>query len=169
MPEKKLPKAYIDVYTNGIAFTIPVFQRLLESGVDHFKIARHVAEMPETYTKTIEYIKNTHPDFYRNGLQFFLIGADQSIPLSNRGGLVEVKSQSKPNRATTCNLGNSLTIDVEGNAVLCCNDYYSEHSFGNMNQEPLRKIWNKPEYKKARAKIKAGLWPYQICKKCMSF
>ncbi|MBR9704914.1 radical SAM protein [Candidatus Pacearchaeota archaeon] len=42
----------------------------------------------------------------------------------------------------------NITVDVDGNAILCCRDYESKGMYGNLLQEDIKKIRNSPEFKK---------------------
>jgi radical SAM protein with 4Fe4S-binding SPASM domain len=58
-----------------------------------------------------------------------------------------------------------LVVHVEGNVVLCCNDWKQEHIVGNVNSEPLSALWDKLDTARARLlkKDRAGVTP---CNKC---
>lgn len=50
--------------------------------------------------------------------------------------------------------------------MLCCNDYFSSVCLGNIVNESLSTIWNKPEYKRLRKKLGTGVFELDLCKKC---
>lgn len=62
-----------------------------------------------------------------------------------------------------------LTVDVRGNAILCCHDYDGEVSFGNLLRSDFREIWDSPRYRKARWDIATGRPPRFCETKCMSY
>ncbi|PIN76490.1 hypothetical protein COV17_02320 [Candidatus Woesearchaeota archaeon CG10_big_fil_rev_8_21_14_0_10_36_11] len=93
---------------------------------------------------------------FRNGLNVFY----------NREGLVDV--QGKQLSMTHCiPESHTLTIDVEGNVVLCSNDYLGRHKFGNVTAKGLMDIWNDKDFKRIRWHKKRGRFDLDICKACI--
>lgn len=179
---KKLPKADIIIFTNGDLLTLDLYQRLIKAGANLFVVSNHNGNnMSENLEKLLTNFKklsymsgypyqdsfihesafafegNTPMIFYRNpsGME----------NLYNRGGLMENIGVSKIK--LNCGLPSTdLTIDWEGNVVLCCNDYFSSVKFGNAGNESLVEIWNKDNFKKLRKDLKRGILTLEICKKC---
>ena len=58
-------------------------------------------------------------------------------------------------------------IDYNGNWVICCNDYLSKSKMGNLKEEKIIDIWNKPGYKKLRKDLEKNIFKLDICKKCV--
>jgi radical SAM protein with 4Fe4S-binding SPASM domain len=59
-----------------------------------------------------------------------------------------------------------VSIDYDGNMLLCCQDFLSKYKFGNLKSEKIIDIWNKKKYKDIRDSIKSGIWPLEICSIC---
>ena len=154
---EQLPGATLEVYTNGDLLDFEKFARLVESGADCVKVSRHDREPAPAFTRMIEAVKSSP---YAENLLIF--ERDEDHELSNRGGAVYVKH---PGKINFCSF-KRLTIDVEGNVILCCMDYYSKHRFGNAVTERLIDIWNKKSYRDIRRRYWSGLWPYEICRIC---
>lgn len=153
----RLPKVYIELFTNGDFLTRERFGELVEAGVDIFRVTHHDGEQPEHIRALLADLEGK-ADKSRLCLNSFKDGE----PLYNRGGLVTVDNQAS---MIFCNL-QTVTINYEGNVVLCCQDYFSRHTFGNIKTETVVDIWNKREFKVLRDRIKCGDWPLEICEKC---
>ncbi len=153
----QLPGATLEVYTNGDLLDFEKFKRLVESGADCIKVSRHDRIPAEPFTRMVEAVKGSQ---YAKNIVIF--ERDEEQELSNRGGAVYVKH---PGKLNYCNF-KRLTIYVEGNVILCCMDYYSQHRFGNASTERLIDIWNKKDYLDIRRRYWSGLWPYEICRIC---
>ncbi|MBI5402026.1 MAG: radical SAM/SPASM domain-containing protein [Ignavibacteriae bacterium] len=156
---KKLPNAFIKLFTNGDLLTYDIFMELLDAGVDIFRIAQHDEETSAAIRETLGKIGNKlnverieYEKFYNNDNY-----------LMNRGGLIEVKHDVE---MKFCDYVAGVTIDYKGNVLLCCQDYKAEYSFGNIKDENILEIWNKKNYKSLRDKIKCGIWTLPICRVC---
>lgn len=66
--------------------------------------------------------------------------------LYNRGGAVNVK---RPATGTRCiEPLREIIMDYQGNVLMCCNDYFHQHIFGNVHQKDLAAIWFDPAYQR---------------------
>jgi len=63
-------------------------------------------------------------------------------------------------------LWNNITIDVEGNVIMCCRDYESRVKFGNLLKEDIKKIRNSEKYKGLQEKQLNFNFSTPICKNC---
>jgi radical SAM protein with 4Fe4S-binding SPASM domain len=160
--KKKLPKARISLNSNGIFLTVPLYNRLVKAGVDCFPISQYGSEMPENMKKVFKYLK-TRPK-KENKIHYRVFTEGDAI--SNRGGEIEVPNVwEKP----ICTLPHTtVNIDYKGDVILCCNDYHSKVTFGNVKKEKLIDIWNKSCHKKIRKDLRRGFFNLEICKKCVS-
>jgi radical SAM protein with 4Fe4S-binding SPASM domain len=161
---EKLPKSLIRVYTNGDFFTEELFMKLINKGVDEFFITDHDASLTKD-GKLVE--KETFISKFRNGLEkkfqdkIILYKLDNKT-LNNRAGLVEVKAKKKER----CDI-RAVIIDHKGNVLLCCQDYFTKHSFGNINDIHVKEIWDSKNFKSVRQKLRRGIFEFDICKKCL--
>ncbi len=90
----------------------------------------------------------------------------ENTGLSNRGGALKIKNPTDYERPVCIYPNTAVIIDYLGNLVLCCNDYHSSITFGNLEKEGLLKIWDKPNYKRLRSELKHRIFKLPICKKC---
>lgn len=157
----KLPNAFIKLFTNGDFLTYELFLKLLNAGVDVFRIAQHDEQPSATMMNTLQKMDKRTMDKHVEYIKYF----DNDTLLMNRGGLIEVKHDVK---MKYCDYVSGITIDYEGNMLLCCQDYMSKYKFGNLKTERIMAVWNKDNYKSLRDKIKCGIWSLDICKTCNS-
>lgn len=157
----KLPNAFIKLFTNGDFLTYELFLTLLNAGVDVFRIAQHDRQPSTTMMNTLQKMDNKTLVKHVEYIKYF----DNDTLLMNRGGLIEVKRDLK---MKYCDYVSGITIDYEGNMLLCCQDYMSQYTFGNLKTEKIMAVWNKGNYKSLRDKIKCGIWQLDICKACNS-
>ncbi|MFW6231076.1 MAG: radical SAM/SPASM domain-containing protein, partial [Nanoarchaeota archaeon] len=142
---RRLKKSKIAIYTNGDYLTKELFQSLRRYSVI-LQVTQH------------EPVDEAHYSFLQNlghGYKsFFLRRAISGEHLSTRGGLVNIDN---PEKKSFCAIPSvQLSVDVDGNVVLCCDDYFSTHTYGNVHVEALYTIWRKKEFKKVRRLLLHG-------------
>jgi len=154
---KKELDSSVEIVTNGDFLTYERFKKLISLGVDTFRISQHDKEPSEQ-------IKNLFRSLKKDDLKYiiFQTATEDSITFTNRGGSVPIKTLHPFYCAPM-----HLIIRANGSVPLCCNDYYKEINFGNIKEERLIDIWNKPFYRKIRNEIKKGIFKLEICKKCL--
>lgn len=155
----RLPNVFIKLFTNGDLLTYELFVKLLNAGVDVFRIAQH-DEKPSNAILTI--LGKSDNKTQRKHLEYINF-YDNDEFLMNRGGLITVRHDVKQ---VFCDYVSGITIDYEGNMLLCCQDYMSKHKFGNLKTEKIMDVWNKKQYKSIRDKVRCGIWPLDICRTC---
>lgn len=156
---EKLPKAKLVLTSNGDALSIKKFDELTSAGVDNFIITQHGESMSENMKLLFNYLNNSQKSIIE------YIHFNSMTPLYNRGGTVK---QEVLNRFPRCaDLTNPVTIDYDGNVILCCNDYFSTIKFGNIKEQKLLDIWFSDKYKFLRKKLRKKQYRLPICLKCI--
>lgn len=159
-----LPKARLEIYTNGDLLDIALMEKLYEASVRNYVVALHGDKKENELSE--DRISHLRKEMRTAGKKVVidLINLQNDSYLSNRGGLVRVKNVAKK---VFCQYSsNALVINYAGDVLLCCNDYLGQVSFGNVGKEPLPEIWNKPDFKKIRKEIRKGIFRAEICRKC---
>lgn len=159
----KLPKSTIVVFTNGSLLTKENIEELVESGVDTLLVSQYTQNLRADEKSYVAATDGLDPKYKRH-IRYRVLGDEDW--LSTSGGLVPVEKPVTKSRCMQASL--SCVVDFRGNVVLCCNDYYGEHTFGNVNDEHLLDIWNKPAFKKLRRELRHGDFQLEICKACAS-
>jgi len=154
---KKELNSFITINTNGDFLTYKKFKELVSAGIDVFCLSQHDKEPSEQIKLLFSNIKEDELKHI-----IFQTVTENSITLTNRGGSVPTKTLHPFFCAPML-----LIIRADGAIPICCNDYYKEINFGNIKEEKLLDIWNKPFYKKVRNEIKKGIFNFEICKKCL--
>ena len=159
MARNVLPDVRLTIYTNGSLLTNDLITALLESGLDGMIISQYQENLPEDDVR--ELISDLPNDAKRR-FRYRIMTDD--LPLSTRGGLVEVK---KPVKKKFCyQASTDAVVDYEGNVLLCCNDFNAEHVFGNIRDDHIIDIWNRREFKEVRRQLRRGVFKEEICKAC---
>jgi len=159
----KLPGCNIVVFTNGSLLTGDNIQELVESGVDTLLVSQYEGNLRADARRYAEAIRDL-PERFGKHLRYRTLG-DQDF-LSSSGGLVRVQKPVTKTRCMQASL--SCVVDFHGDVVLCCNDYNGSHVFGNVGEEHILDIWNKPGFRKLRQELRHGDFQLEICKSCAS-
>jgi radical SAM protein with 4Fe4S-binding SPASM domain len=154
----RLPTASHVIYTNGDLLTTERLASLSAAGVTKFVVTDHGGGK---LTEPVRRAART-PKLFRSYIKFRRYTPDTS--LFNRGGLVQIENQRKLKYCAY--VAYEMVIDVEGNVILCCNDYYGGQRFGNVMKTPILDIWYSPEMTQLRTRLMAGHFDLPICRTC---
>jgi radical SAM protein with 4Fe4S-binding SPASM domain len=161
---KRVPKAKININTNGFLLTIPIYEDLIKRGANMIYISEYT-KMPPKVKELFEYIREkkikNHKIKYRR-----FSDSTEEFAIYNRGG--EIKTEKKLVRPPCIYSQQGFYIDYKGDVVLCCNDYHSSVTFGNLKEKTIMEIWNSKKFKKIRKELwKKNFSILPICKKCV--
>lgn len=152
---QKLPKAKIIIYTNGRALTSDLYNRLER---ENLFLIISIHEGVEGDLQQLKEITSSKKTLFKTGIGDYI--------LSTRGGLVDVKNKETKLSCIFPSL--QLTIDSDGDVILCFDDYFSKNVYGNVEKENILDIWKKEEFKKVREELLKGKPAKDICKNCFS-
>jgi radical SAM protein with 4Fe4S-binding SPASM domain len=111
-------------------------------------------------------IKN-YCDYWKSKVQSI-----QRINMRNWAGQIKGSSEkslhfNNKNRTPCANLWEKLTIDWNGDAVLCCDDWSHSVVLGNLKKQNLKEIWKGKKLKHIREIHKNGEFSkIPLCAKC---
>lgn len=174
--KENLPRSEIVVFTNGDFLTFDLYKKFTTAGADFFVISNHDGgNMPNTHRIFLDNFKkiNYSGEGYVGEAAYSLDGKNIAIVyrnpskmnLYNRGGLMKKINNLK--FKPICRLpSENLTIDWQGNVILCCNDYLSSIKLGNLREKTILQTWSNPVFSKIRKDLKKGILNLEICKTC---
>ena len=121
-------------------------------------------EFPEYKSPANEENKKKFSEHFRK------LGLDEIIfkKLYNWAGYLDIDTSKLGKRTyTTCTfLWYSATIFWDGTVSPCPQDYYGKIKLGDINEKPLREIWNDNEYVSLRQQILSDVGKLSPCNKC---
>lgn len=158
--KRRLPRMNITLITNADFLTVPTYQELTQAGVTLFDITLH----GRTASKALREVFSYHLQHRAKQVQISCSIPGNMKRWSNRGGSLELQALEK--KRVCSRPTEIIVIDYQGNMILCCQDYFSSVQFGNVRHERLMDIWRKPEYRKLRAELRAGIMRPLICQQC---
>jgi GTP 3',8-cyclase len=154
---KHLPHCVNRVFSNGDFLTLDLADELIDAGVSDLNITIHDYN-GEKLLKKLSPVIGKYPGYVS-------ITSLHSKPLLNRGGAIEVDLLDE--KDTCVDPLGVLQVDYKGNVLLCCNDYYRKHSFGNITNKKIMQIWQGDEFSRLRQELRRGIAKLEICRVCM--
>lgn len=161
--KKALPKALLLLYTNGDYLTLPLFEKLVFSGINKFLITRQEQSMKIHNLDWIEKLSDQEKSYL-----IYKTYQDPNILYTNRGGLLpEIANPERPLGIPCCLPSSHLVISALGNVLLCFEDYREQEIMGNIFSNTIREIWTSDAFKNRRRQLSLGQRSCtQICRKC---
>lgn len=156
----RLPKTCLSIFTNGIYLTVELYQKLTNAGVKEFVITQHTPHKLKNVCEVIEYNKQI-----KDNVHIIYRGMLDKRKLGNRGGLVKVPKVSTEHNACITP-SRRIVINYKGDVLICCDDYFGKHIFGNISNESIVDIWKKSEFSKLRKDLRKRIWKLKMCRLC---
>lgn len=153
---QKCPRAFIVIYSNGDLINLELFDQLINAGMNLL----HVTQYDKTINNELQTIINKRQNL-------ITIKKLQPADICNRAGAL--KNIKKSNyQAKPCFLpAKQLVINVKGEVILCCNDYFAQEVMGNCRQDNLVNIWQNKKFNKFRNCLKrGGRSIFKLCRHC---
>ncbi len=155
---KEFPKSDIIIYSNGTLLNLDYFKKLINAGCTRIIVTKHDDVTYPDIDKVIYFAKKNKLD------DKLFVRTLNKNKLFNRGGLFKIDNSVENFR--NCFVSKTITIDYEGNVILCCNDYNKKNILGNIKFEPINQIWESDKFIKIRKSIEQNKPILDICKKC---
>lgn len=155
---RRLPHARIRIFTNTTLLTARRFRDLARHGVAEYVVSIDEDRIRRSYERLIleldvEERKRIRPRR--------ILGT----AMHNRGGLV--KNLTNVQRPVRCHLPRDYgVVNAHGDVVLCYNDYFARHTFGNVARRGLLDIWRDPAFVATREDIARGRFELPLCRAC---
>jgi MoaA/NifB/PqqE/SkfB family radical SAM enzyme len=157
--KQHLPNARHVIYTSGDHLTSSRHDTLVAAGIDAFVVTDHGGRQ---LSLPVQRASGLLGPLRRTRVRLRKFGANTS--LFTRGGLVDV---ANPRRLRFCVYpAYELVIGVQGDVILCCNDYLGEHTFGNVLEQSLVGIWFSAPMVGVRERLRRGQFDRPICQAC---
>jgi radical SAM protein with 4Fe4S-binding SPASM domain len=153
-----LPRATHVIYTSGDHLTADRHASLRAAGINEFVVTDHGPLHGAARDPAAEAEFRS-----RAGVRYRKMG--EAAALFNRGGLIE---RMHPRTHRRCYYpAYEIVIDIEGNVIMCCNDYYGEAKFGNVMNSKLADIWSSAALVETRRNLARGRFESRLCRACV--
>lgn len=152
----KCPYALIQFNSNGLLLTEKSLKKLIKAGVDNIRITDY--EKPQQ-----EKLKVLSKKYH----YWINLRTVDEFEKENRAGMIFEKQNENADKPCL-RPSYQLVINWKGEVLLCCNDFYAKHCFGNVTNEKIIDIWNKDEFANIRISLQKPNSRKKIdfCKNC---
>jgi len=166
-----LPKAKIELITNGDVLNEKRLIKLFESGLSTLLIS--VYDGPDDMVKFENMCKNANLDKDQYVIRKRYLPPEQNfgITMSNRSGLMEKAEHSIPalkeTLKTPCYYPSyTLFIDYNGDVLMCSHDWGKKNILGNLKKDKIMDVWVSDNAMKSRKNLANGDREFSPCNVC---
>jgi len=156
--KKYCPQSYLDILTNGDFLTIENTQHLFNLGLDNLKISMY--DGPEQIIKFRQLQKECNLSNTEFVIRERYLSKDDNfgLTINNRGGTVNLEEFNvvplkEPLKRACYYPFHKIIIDVNGEVLVCPNDWQHSYCVGNIQHSSIIDIWNGEKFKKIRLKL----------------
>jgi len=154
-----LPKAYINLFTNGWNLNQWMLDELVKKRVKNFHVAAYSPKEFERLSKLEVSVENVNYNVVETNL-------DNRLEIYNR-------QEATAERISELNLGECvwaptsyLFITHKGEVALCCMDGHYTTTFGDLHTEKIEDIFASDRVKEVCSNMKVGKRELPICRQC---
>lgn len=160
---KQLPKCRPLIYSNGDFLTLDIFHDYIKWGRTTFCITQHDNCIPPNLQEILNEANAQEQDHI--SVRF----AD-NIDMMNRSGLIKWMGVPREPLEVPCDAPlATMVIAMNGNVVLCCNDYFETEVLGNVATHSLRQVWCSEPFERFRIALSRGdRTASKLCASCDS-
>jgi radical SAM protein with 4Fe4S-binding SPASM domain len=156
-----------EVVTNGDFLKEKKIKELRDAGLDYFVVSMYDGpEQREKFTSLFNSC-GVSEEHYILRDRWHTEEDSFGLKLTNRAGKVTVGDQAPINIQHPCYYtAYSLTLDWNGDVLLCMQDWNHKIKFGNIQNQSLLDIWNSRYYNQFRKKLLNGSRACSPCSGC---
>lgn len=173
---KRVPGAYIYIYTNGIVINTDSYLRLFDEGLDELVIDNYSDDLnllPSVQELVNGVNKLDSPSIERYKAKTTIVLRKKNEVLTNRGGIAPNKSVERFDKYKIFTNGScvlpfvQMVVRPSGKVSMCCQDAHGQGTLGDISIQSIYEIWNGKVYKEIREKLKKeGRKSIPLCSNC---
>lgn len=155
----------VELVTNGDRLTQEMASDLYDAGVSYILVSMY--DGPEQAEKFRTMLKDVPEDMYALRDRWYAEDKDFGLKLTNRAGTIDVGNQPPVDQESPCFYPSyQLSIDWNGDALMCVQDWHKKLKFGNAYAETLLDIWHSKQLAKRRKMLAQGRRSMPPCSGC---
>ena len=157
----------VEMVTNGDKLTPDKARELSGNGLNFFVVSMYDGPQQREYFDNIFKEADLSQDAYILRDRWHSKEDDFGLKLTNRAGTIHVGQQDPVVKAHPCYYpAYSITLDWNGDALLCVQDWNKRVKAGNAYAQSLMEVWTSPTLTKYRNRLMAGKRNVAPCKNC---
>ena len=147
---RHVPRCRPLIYSNGDFLTLDLFREYVKWGRTTFCITQHDNRMPPNLQEILTEASAEEQDHIE-------IRFANDFQMMNRSGLIKTMSVPPEPLEVPCDAPlDTMVIAMNGNVVLCCNDYLETEVIGNVTTYSLREVWCSEPFERFRSALSKG-------------
>ncbi len=168
---KHLPKANIEMVTNGDVLNMQRLKKLFFSGLNKLLISAYDGKEEADELENLCKKANLSSKQFIVRRRYLSEDNDFGITLSNRSGLMEnaefkINSLKEPLRSPCYIPSYTFFLDYQGDVLMCPHDWGKKIILGNLNKEKLKDIWFGRKAMKIREMLNNANRNFSPCNLC---
>ena len=168
---EKLPKANIELITNGDPLNKARVEKLFDAGLSYLLVSAYDSEeQANTFRKMLKET-SVDPSKYIVRNRYYGEDKDFGITITNRAGnldntVYKIKSLQEPLKNRCTYPAYTFFIDYNGDVITCSHDWGKKLMMGNLNKNNIFDIWTGKEFNLAREKLLRADRNFSPCNVC---
>jgi radical SAM protein with 4Fe4S-binding SPASM domain len=147
---RHLPRCRPLIYSNGDFLTLDIFREYVKWGRTTFCITQHDNRMPPTLQAILSEASAEEQGHIE-------VRFANEIQMMNRSGLIKTMDVPREPLEIPCDAPlATMVITMNGNVVLCCNDYLETQVIGNVRTYSLQQVWCSEPFERFRSALSNG-------------
>ena len=160
-------KIRLELVTNGDKLTAEDFKEFSSCGINHFVVSMYDGNHQIKHFTDLFKKAGLNQDSYSLRDRWHDSKKSFGLKLTNRAGTIDVGNQPEISTDKPCYYPSySMTIDWNGDVLVCMQDWNKKIKFGNVNTSSLLEIWQNKIYSKYRNSLIKGKRKLSPCNKC---
>jgi len=161
-----LPKARIEIYSNGTLITLKRFMEIIPY-LDFLVIDNYNDKLKwhDTVKEIRDYLKQNPEHKEKVSIRM----RKETALMSSRGGQAPNNKKKKALPLSCLLPFYHFYIRPDGKIGLCCVDALAKYTLGDVSQQSLKDVWFSDTFAKIREQIKQGRDSLEVCKHCDSY
>jgi len=149
--KRKSPRFFVDITTNGLLLNIEKVDELFSAGLDNMNINDYRndrADFKDKVSNNLVQVIET----YRSNPKITYNSRSSQEQLPNYAGVIPQKFNSFD--FGFCNFPfRKLVFDVNGNVIVCCNDFKHTTNLGNIENTSILSLWHSEKMNEIRENL----------------
>lgn len=146
--KKKSPRFFLDITTNGVLLSMVKLDELFSAGLDNININDYRNDREVKPDKISDNLIEIVEKFRSNPKVSYNARSTNEV-LPNYAGIIPQNYNSQD--YGFCNFPfRKLVFSVNGDVLLCCNDFKQKTNFGNILSDSILSIWNSDNFNAIR-------------------
>ena len=168
---EKLPRANIELITNGDPLNKERIEKLFVSGLSYQLVSAYDSEEQAIKLRDLLSQTDVNPNKYIVRNRYYGEDKDFGITISNRAGNMnntkyKIESLKEPLKNKCTYPAYTFFIDYNGDVLTCSHDWGKDMVMGNLNNKSIYEIWTGKKFSFARKNLLNSNRNFSPCNVC---